>query len=161
MPGVQTKRIVVIGIGNPFRRDDGVGIAVARQLKKILPETVKVIEQNGEASDLMEAWKGAESVIVIDAVSSGAKPGTIHRLSFKDESRFKIRSQGSTHSFGLTEAIALSRHLNYLPEEGFVFGIEGVDYAQGSGFSPDVLSSVGLVVEQIGDLLQSGRIDPS
>ncbi len=161
MPDTQTERILVIGIGNEFRRDDGVGIAVARQLKKILPETVKVIEQNGEASALMEAWKGAEFVIVIDAVSSGAKPGTIHRLSFKDESRFKIRSQGSTHSFGLTEAIALSRYLNCLPEEGLVFGIEGVDYAQGSGFSPDVLSSVDLVVEQIGDLLQSGRIDPS
>ena len=73
--------ILVIGVGNEFRGDDAVGIWVARQLAQSAPPRVAVIEQRGEGADLMDAWQGAEMVLLIDAASSGAKPGTIHRFT--------------------------------------------------------------------------------
>lgn len=72
--------ILIIGIGNAYRGDDAVGLHVAQCLKKQAHDHVHVIEESGEGASLMECWKDANSVILIDAVSSGAKPGTIHRL---------------------------------------------------------------------------------
>src|SRR2546425_140515 len=72
--------VLVIGVGNEYRSDDGVGLAVLRVLKAAgLPQTC-FIESNGDAMGLLEAWAAATNVILIDAVASGAAPGTIHRL---------------------------------------------------------------------------------
>ena len=75
-------KILVIGIGNEFRCDDGVGIMVAREVAKLNFPDVKVIEQSGEGAALMEVWKETEMAIMIDAVSSDNMPGTVHRLIF-------------------------------------------------------------------------------
>jgi hydrogenase maturation protease len=70
-------RILVIGVGNEYRRDDAVGLIVARRLRELSPRNVTVIEESGEGTNLMESWTGADMVILIDAASSGARPGTI------------------------------------------------------------------------------------
>ena len=154
MPDAQTERILVIGIGNEFRRDDGVGIAVARRLKSELGESAIVLEQSGEGTDLMNAWEKVAHVIVIDAVSSGAKPGTIHRFSLDDAPNFNTAFRGSTHAFGLSEAIALSRQLNRLPEQLLILGVEGTDFSEGLGFSPSVYMAVDVVVQEVCETLK-------
>src|ERR1035437_8359703 len=72
--------IVVIGVGNEYRSDDGAGIAVARRLRALFPTGVTILEESGEGTALMEAWQGAAWVMLVDAVRSGASPGTIHHL---------------------------------------------------------------------------------
>lgn len=67
--------MLVIGIGNEFRSDDGVGILVARAIKQKNLSGVVVIEQSGEGAALMDAWSGAENVAVIDAVLSSGTVG--------------------------------------------------------------------------------------
>ena len=69
----------------------------------------------GEPVGLIEEWTGADAVIVVDAVSSGAPPGTIHRLDPLAEPIPAALSQGSTHAFGLAETIELARALDRLP----------------------------------------------
>ena len=69
----------------------------------------------GEPVGLIEDWAGADAVIVVDAVSSGAPPGTIHRLDPLAEPIPAALSQGSTHAFGLAETIELARTLDRLP----------------------------------------------
>jgi len=71
---------LVIGLGNDFRRDDGAGRIAARRVRELAGDTVHVVEESGEGAALMDTWRDAESVVLIDAVHSGAKPGTIHRL---------------------------------------------------------------------------------
>ena len=64
--------ILVIGIGNEFRSDDGAGIVVARAIEgKKLPG-VTVIEQSGEGAALMDILNEADNVYLVDAVSSGS-----------------------------------------------------------------------------------------
>ena len=67
---------VVIGIGNDDRRDDGAGLEVARRLRAIVPESIRVLEESGEAAALMAAWEGADRVVIIDAMASGVTTGT-------------------------------------------------------------------------------------
>ena len=71
---------VVIGVGNEFRGDDGVGRIVARRLADRNPEGIVIHESSGEALSLMELWGDASRVILVDAAEAGGRPGTVSRL---------------------------------------------------------------------------------
>jgi hydrogenase maturation protease len=144
---------LIIGVGNEHRRDDAVGLVVARRLKEAAPEHVRVLEESGEAAALMDSWKGADAVILIDAVRSGAKPGTLHRLDAHKQSIPTRFFHYSTHAFGAAEAIELARALSQLPPRVIVYGIEGKTFEAGLGLSPEVEKAAQEVVERaLGDL---------
>lgn len=68
-----------------------------------------VIDQSGDGAALMEALRGTEVVIIIDAVMSGAPPGTIHRFDASAQPLQKNAFRCTTHSFSVAEAIELAR----------------------------------------------------
>jgi len=142
-------RILIIGVGNEYRRDDGVGPVVARWLKeKGLPNTT-IIEETGEGAALMERWKGADVVILLDAASSGAEPGTVHRFEAQARSIPTMSFRSSTHAFGLAEAVELARTFNQLPPRLIVYGIEGKRFEAGIGLSPEVERAAREVAEHV------------
>src|SRR5713226_4196460 len=125
--------ILVIGIGNEYRSDDGVGLVVARELRaKNLPDML-IIECNGDGAALIEAWEAASTVILIDAASSGAKPGTIYRFDASAQSIPIGFSFLSTHAFGVAEAIGLAQALQQLPPCLIVYAVEGKNFSAGIG----------------------------
>jgi hydrogenase maturation protease len=129
---------LIIGIGNEYRGDDAAGLIVARRLKGRLADSVKVLEQSGDGVALMEVWRRAETVIIIDAVASGAAPGTIRRFDANVRPIPKGAFRCSTHAFGVAEAIELSRALGEFPRSLVVYGIEGKNFVAGVGLSPEV-----------------------
>jgi hydrogenase maturation protease len=146
---------VVIGIGNPDRRDDAAGLEVARRLRAVLPDSIRVIEESGEATALMNAWEGAECAVVIDAMASGGTPGLVQRFEVQDEPLPAQVLRCSTHDLGLPEAIELSRRLGMLPSRLVVYGIEGEDFGHGRGLSPSVARAIDLLVCDIEGELSS------
>jgi hydrogenase maturation protease len=148
---------LIIGIGNEYRSDDSVGLIVARRLKERLANSAIVIEQSGDGAALMEAWRGAFMVIIIDAVISGAAPGTIKRFDASAHLLPKSGFRCSTHAFGVAEAIELAGALGELPERLAIYGIEGKDFAAGVGLSPEVEKAAGEVIEQLLTELSSAR----
>ena len=146
---------LVIGLGNAFRGDDGVGRVVARRLREIALPGVTVREESGEGAALMEAWMDAGAVILVDAVQSGAAPGTIHRL---DATRTPVPSRFfhySTHAFSVAEAVELARALNQLPPRLILYGIEGGDFTAGEQLSPEVAAAVDELLPRIRQEIQS------
>lgn len=141
--------MLIIGIGNAYRRDDGVGLIVARRLKEEAPDTIKVIEESGEGAALMESWKGTETVIIIDAVNSDSEPGTIHRLDAHEQSIPAKFFHYSTHAFSVAEAIELARALKKLPPRLIVYGIEGKNFEAGEGLSPEVEQAAEEVIKAV------------
>jgi hydrogenase maturation protease len=133
----------VIGVGNPWRGDDAVGLVVAQRLRTELPETVDVLEREGEPTSLIDAWDGADAVWLVDAVSSGAPPGTVHRLDARDELPAEL-FRASTHHLGLAEAVELARAVGRLPPRLVVYGIEGASFATGARLSPEVAAAAEL-----------------
>src|SRR5262249_55198419 len=95
------------------------------------------------------AWRGSETVIIIDAVMSGAAPGTIHRFDANIRRIPKGALRCSTHAFGVAEAIELSRALGEIPRSLTVCGIEGKNFAAGVGLSPEVEKAVCETVRQV------------
>ncbi len=142
-------RILVIGVGNEYRSDDAVGLVVARRLRQLPLGNVTVIEASGEGTDLMESWKAADTVIIVDAASSGAKPGTIHRIDARAQRIPTGLLRYSTHAFSVGEAVELARAMNRLPPRMVVFGVEGERFDEGTVLSRVVQGSVDAVVDLV------------
>jgi hydrogenase maturation protease len=142
-------RILIIGVGNEYRSDDAVGLVVVRRLRQLSLGNITVIEESGEGTDLMESWKGADTVIIVDAASSGAKPGTIHRIDVRAQRIPRGLLRYSTHAFSVGEAVELARAMNRLPPRMVVYGVEGERFDEGTVLSRAVQASVGTVVELV------------
>jgi len=136
------RRRLVIGVGNPHAGDDGAGIAVARLVERrndcAHPETYVC---TGEATAVMEAWTGFDDVVIVDACRGAGPPGSVHTFTPDDLDRYtavSARRYGSTHAFGVTEAIALARALGTLPCRVVIHAIEGRHFDAGDRLSPEV-----------------------
>ena len=138
--------MLCIGVGNAYRRDDAAGLEVAA----LLSDTHLTVRQlSGEGAQLMAAWRDAPRVVVIDAVSSGGVPGTVHRLDAASEPLPARFFRCSSHAFGVAEAVEMARALAELPPELTIFGIEGADFGAGVGLSPPVAAAVADVAVRI------------
>ncbi|MCX6826868.1 MAG: hydrogenase maturation protease [candidate division Zixibacteria bacterium] len=143
--------LLLIGIGNEFRGDDRVGLEIVRSLKKQAPVFLEVREASGEGATLMEMWKDADAVILVDAVRSGQPPGTIFRL---DPNARPIPTKFfsySTHTFGVAEAVEMARALGRLPGQMIIYGIEGAFFNMGIDLSDEIKKAAGKAAQMILD----------
>ena len=146
---IQSSKVLVVGGGNGYRHDDAAGLLVTRRLKKQSLSCAEVYEQTGEGTALIDLWKGAERVVVVDAVQSGAVPGTIHCFRANQDPLPARIFRDSTHAFGLIEAVELSRALRQLPSNFVIYGIEGENFEAGIGLSPVVLDAVNHLAKKL------------
>lgn len=142
-------RRVVIGVGNAYRGDDAVGLAVAERVRGAVPNDVVVLECEQEPTRLVDAWDGADLAVVVDACAGDDAPGTVHRFDAGDGPLPARVFRSSTHAFGVGDAVELSRALGRLPARLVVYGIGGASFAAGAGLSGPVESAVEGVVEAI------------
>lgn len=139
------QRVLVIGIGNEFRSDDAAGRAVARKLANRDLVGATVLQLDGDAPSLLDAWKGWQSVIVVDAVQSGDQPGVIHRIEADQLGDLDSLTGVSSHGLGLREAVRLAEAIGQLPPGLTIYGIEGKAFHYGYGLSPEVTKAVSQV----------------
>ncbi|GJL71447.1 MAG: peptidase M52 [Nitrosomonas sp.] len=140
---------MVIGIGNDFGSDDAAGLIAVQHLRGVVGNHVRILEQSGDGTQLIESWKNREKVVLIDAALSDKAPGTIHRFevdTFPLPGKFLCYS---THQLGVSEAIELARALKQLPRSLIVFAIEGKYFGPGKGLSPEVAQSIPVLVDQV------------
>src|SRR5262249_11929554 len=110
---------------------------------------VEVREESGEGAALLAVWEGAASVILCDAVHSGAAPGTIYWLDAYAQTIPKGFFHYSTHAFSVAEVIELARAFDQLPPALVVYGVEGADFTVGTKLSPLVAQAVLAVVQLV------------
>ncbi|HUY49516.1 MAG TPA: hydrogenase maturation protease [Streptosporangiaceae bacterium] len=144
--------VVVIGLGNDFRRDDGAGPAVIERLRAKAPGGAELLISDGEPGRLMEACAGASLAIVVDAVrAQPPTPGRLHRIVADRLVAGQDAAGGhgaglvgaaSSHGLGLGDAIALASALGRLPERLIVHGVEADDLAPGTGLTPAVAGAL-------------------
>ena len=142
---------LIIGLGNELRGDDAAGLLAARRLRAKAIPNLAVREWQGEGSGLISLWENLRTVILVDAVLSGARTaGFIHHFDATNQPLpAPIFAASSTHSFGLAEAVELARALGRLPQRLIVYGIEGRQFATGASPTPEVEAAIAAVVESI------------
>ena len=142
--------VLVIGAGNEQCGDDAAGPLVARSIQSRSIPGVEVCAGDYDPLELIDLWKSARAVILIDAMSSGRPPGTVDRFDVHDHplptGRFR---HTSTHNMGVAEAIELARALKQLPARFVVYGIEGRSFDPGSPLSPEVRLTANALVDLI------------
>ena len=141
--------VVVIGIGNRYRGDDAAGLEAVRLIRDAAPAGVEVIEVEGDSTSLLDAWGDAETVYVVDAVSSGGEPGAQYRFDAtigRPPAQFRHRG---THAFSVADVIELARAIGRLPARLVVYGIEGSKFGFGDGLAPAVETAVRTTTDRL------------
>jgi hydrogenase maturation protease len=159
---------LVAGLGNSLRRDDGVGVAVAELVRAAVESrsmAVTVVQLDGEAARLLDAWDGTGLAIVVDAERSASPPGSVRRI----EGFAPWTGPGSppalgSHAGGLPAAVALGTVLGRLPGRLVTYAVSGGDFDVGPGLSPPVAAAASRVAALIlrelgtnGPNLRAGR----
>jgi len=143
---------IIIGIGNPVLSDDSVGIKVAHLLALALRgrTDVETCELWAGGLRLMEALKGHEQAIIIDAiVTAGGKPGSVYTLNPSDLRQ--SRNTCSAHDAGFQQALDLGAMLGMnLPARITIWAVEAADVETfGENLTRDMEGAVPIVVEGV------------
>lgn len=138
----------MIGVGNPYRGDDGVGPAVLDLLaRRGMPAGV-LVESTGDTAALIEAWDGARLAIVVDAVrAEPARPGRVHRVVARGV--LSGQPAASSHGLGLGEAVELARAIGRLPATLVLYAIEIGELTYGAELSAPVGAAAQRVARHI------------
>lgn len=162
---------MVAGLGSPDRRDDGAGPLVAARAAGALEKAVD-IGPLADPLDLLGLWDGADLAVVIDAVRTGAPPGSLRWLELDAGGEASAAGAGatgttagmsgpvteghlaSTHGIGLGGVLRLARALGRGPKRVVVLGIEGADFRRGEQRTPAVEAALPVAVEQVLELVK-------
>jgi hydrogenase maturation protease len=126
--------------------DDAVGPLCAAALAE---RKIPAVTLSGAASELLEAWREARHVIVVDAFSAAGKPGAIHRMTYGSPDFHPERARSSARGPGLAQAVRLAQSLHCMPATLVLLGIEGVDFEWASTPSPQVAAAMPALVEAV------------
>jgi hydrogenase maturation protease len=152
-----TPVVVLAGLGNEYRRDDGAGQVVAADAARRLPGVVYLGSMRGPL-DLCGPWDRAQAAVIVDAVRSGGKPGEVHVVDLAvpagprgvDEDAQPVGGlRTSTHGLGLPPVLRLGWALGPAPGRVVLIGVAGLEFGPGPGLSPAVEAAVPAAVARV------------
>jgi len=150
--------VVIAGLGSEYRHDDAVGAIVSEQAARATG--AQRVGPLVDPLDLLGHWDDAALAIVVDAIHSGAEPGTVRVMHLAPSGR---RADGheplphepgpvprprgrdrvtSSHGVDIVGVHRLARAVGHAPAHVVVVGVEGEDFSLGVGLSPRVEAAV-------------------
>jgi hydrogenase maturation protease len=157
-------RILVAGVGNVLRGDDGFGVAVVHHLaEQPTPRGVELLEIGIGGIHLVQALLGGvDALVVVDAVDLGHAPGTVlvQRPEVLDVSLLSDQERrdqlADVHYATPERAFMLARALDVLPVETWVVGCQPVDAERlGEGLSGPVRAAVATAAREVRAVVSS------
>ena len=151
-------RILVSGVGNTLRCDDGFGVVAARKLEAMTwPEGVRVVETGISGMSLVyELMDGYDALIVLDIVDRGRPPGTIMLIEpdLADPATLthdqKHSLTGNTHLATPSQVMLMAKSMGVLPGYALLVACQPLD-GEGVGMelSPEVTKAVEVAVSEV------------
>ncbi|HIH74213.1 MAG TPA: hydrogenase maturation protease [Methanosarcina sp.] len=144
----------ILGCGSPLMGNDGIGIRIIEALKKTELEGLEgldIADAGVCGLDLLNLLDGARKVIIVDAVLTGSRPGSVHRIKGRDLLEgSEPHTLVSVHDLTITDVLRIGEQIQSLPEV-IVIGIEIGEVATeiSTDISPEVLRSVDEAVKLI------------
>jgi hydrogenase maturation protease len=142
-------RILVVGLGNPDRGDDGVGARVIAALADRLPDDVTLLARRGDMVSLIDDWAGFDALICVDAAAPMGTPGRIHRIDLATDDLPVLGASMSSHAMGLAEVVGLARALRLAPRDIIVYAVEGESFEGGAPVGPAVAGAVAPLADRV------------
>jgi len=148
-------KTLIFGLGNTILTDDGVGIKVVRELKKMMKENPDVEFKEGSVGGLsiLDEIEGFDRLVLVDSIKTAdGKPGEVYRLSPED---FNTPTHLiNAHGVDFVTAVKLGSKLGYkMPE---VIDIYAVQVEDNVTFSKECTSDVQASIPGIADVIMEG-----
>jgi hydrogenase maturation protease len=132
------RRVLVVGLGNTDRGDDGIGVLVANNLRGRLPSDVTILAPIRDPLSLIDDLEEFDALVCVDAAAPLGIPGRIFRINLATEDLPRDVALVSSHDFGLAPSIDLARVLQLALPDIVVYAIEGSCFEAGTGVTPQV-----------------------
>lgn len=150
---------LVLGLGNILLRDEGVGVHVVQALEeRALPTDVELFDGATAGIDLLDTIADRRKVIVIDAISGSAEPGTVLRLSPADLLPRETPSV-SLHELGFLETLTIAGLIGAAPAEVVIIGVKPYSIECGLELSPELKRLVPRIIDLVLAELESAGED--
>ena len=138
---------LILGIGNILLRDEGVGVHVIEAMRgRSLPESIELLDGGTSGIDLLEHIADRRKVVVVDAVDTHHKPGTILHFSAADLIA-RTDDSVSLHEFGLVECLTAAKNLGCEPQEVTIIGVQPKEVSHGLDLSDEVAAVLPKVID--------------
>lgn len=134
---------LILGLGNTIMTDDGIGPKVIDRLRLDgeLPAAITLLDGGTLGLDLLPHLEGVERLIIVDAVETGAPPGTLVRLAGEDVP-VALETKLSPHQMGLKDLLAVARLMDCLPPEVVLVGVQPGCLELGTELTPAVAAQL-------------------
>jgi hydrogenase maturation protease len=144
---VSARRVLVAGVGNVLRRDDGFGPAVVGRLEG-LPAGVEVVETGiGGIALLQELMAGCDGLVLVDAVDRGEPPGTVVVL---EPDVGEPEHVPDVHLANPQRVLMMAKALGVLPERVVIVGCQPADLDElDDRLSPEVEHAVEQAAQRV------------
>jgi len=128
-----------LGIGNLLLKDEGVGVHLIQTLEKeTLPSGLELVDGGTSTLNILPLIKGANKIIVVDAMQAGGEPGSIYRCRPSDLIPSK-EAPMSLHHVDFIQALKMAKLLgDDLEPRTIIFGVEPQEIGWEIGLSPPV-----------------------
>jgi hydrogenase maturation protease len=157
-----TAPILVLGLGSSPSGDDGLGPILLDELAKQYRYAggfVEFVDGGTQGLDLLGRIIGRQAVVVLDAVSTGSKPGTVAVLEGSEVLRYATGDSACVHPGDAHELLATAAFLGDLPEHFYVVGVQPGDLHQGPALSSQVQKSMHVAIEKAQKIIDGWLVE--
>lgn len=145
------KPTLIICLGNPLMRDEGIGIRLASEFSVHLADNpdVEVLDLGTGGLSVIHAIAGREKIVFVDCAIMGQSPGLMLRFTPEQVRSKKVRMRYSMHEGDLLNTLELSRRLGECPDDIVIFGIEPKEIAHGEGLTSELENNIRQYIQTI------------
>jgi hydrogenase maturation protease len=152
--GQSVLNVLVLGIGNILLSDEGAGVKAAEELQNRYDcsDAVEIVDGGTVGFELLPYFENRSHILIIDAVKTGNKPGTIVRI---DDPPAFFQKKVSPHQIGLADVMGMAVITDNMPQNIALFGIEPKELSTGLELSPEVAGNLSQLVDMVADELKA------
>jgi hydrogenase maturation protease len=146
--GPSILNVLVLGVGNILLSDEGAGVRAVEELQNRYncPDTVEIVDGGTVGFELLPYFDDRSHILIIDAVKTGNKPGTIVRI---DDPPAFFQKKVSPHQIGLADVMGIAVITDNMPKNIALFGIEPKELSTGLNLSTEIARNLSRLVDMV------------
>ncbi len=148
------KPLLIAGFGNILISDEGAGVLVIQELKKLdMPNNITLLDGGTMGIDFISFLNKYSQVIIIDCLKTFPNEGNVIQFTL-DQVKVNDNNNISIHGIDLNTVINLMCSLNMKIPEILIYGIKPYNLNYGIGVSDNVLKSINQITRQIDSFIK-------
>ena len=153
-------RVLVAGVGNVLLQDDGFGPHLLARLQSEyeVGDNAELLDLGTPGLDFIDYLEGCDVLIIVDALSSGGRPGDILTFDRERLDDCMPNMRLSAHQPCLQETLFMAETADVCPPEVVLVGVVGQSFEVDTSLSATVEKTMPSALEVIAELLSQHRV---